>query len=54
MSLYSPPSEWVSPSLLAGTRPGGDEPGPGWWGWLTVVALLALLGAGLIEGVPPR
>lgn len=43
---------WASPVLHADTRLRDEGPGPGWTGWLTVVAVLAGLASLLIFGIP--
>jgi len=43
---------WASPVLHADTRLRDEGPGPGWMGWLTVVAVLAGLASLLIFGIP--
>ena len=48
----APSSLWVSPAMLADSRPSGDEPGPGWWGWLAVLTALGMLGASIVLGIP--
>ncbi|MFJ6094662.1 hypothetical protein [Williamsia muralis] len=52
MSSYSPPATWTSPTFRAHTRPIGDEPGPGWSGYLMVAAVLGLLALMLIGATP--
>jgi hypothetical protein len=52
MTSYSPSTTWTSPTNRVDARPFGDEPGPGWMGWLTVVAVLAVLFSMLIVATP--
>ncbi|PYE20169.1 hypothetical protein DFR67_102307 [Williamsia limnetica] len=43
---------WTSSVAVGDARPRDDEPSPGLWGWLTVLAVLGAFAAALVFGVP--
>ncbi|WP_207837897.1 hypothetical protein [Williamsia soli] len=52
MPYYPSTMTWTSPVTRSDARLRDDEPSPGWWGWLTLVAVFGTFAAALIFGVP--